>query len=114
MRRVFPEFDAKHPQRAGDNADLLNSLVRLVGDCGRLNVKRGHEAFIVKASEAAIAKERGKREDYRIQLTKQEAPQAEIAALQSSLPVSLNTGCMAGYSPDSCPQKGVVIRLQSG
>ena len=43
--------------------------------------KLGNEAFVAKAPEAVITKEREKLEDYRLQLTKLEAQQAEIAAL---------------------------------
>ncbi|HHQ4678293.1 TPA: class I tRNA ligase family protein, partial [Aeromonas veronii] len=62
-------------------ARLAKEVARLVGECGRIEGKLGNEAFVAKAPEAVIAKEREKLEDYRLQLTKLEAQQAEIAAL---------------------------------
>ena len=43
--------------------------------------KLGNEAFVAKAPEAVIAKEREKLEEYRAQLVTLEAQQVEIAAL---------------------------------
>ncbi|MBM0513056.1 valine--tRNA ligase [Aeromonas hydrophila] len=62
-------------------ARLAKEVARLVGECGRIEGKLGNEAFVAKAPEAVIIKEREKLEDYRLQLTKLEAQQAEIAAL---------------------------------
>ncbi|MNG90801.1 Valine--tRNA ligase [compost metagenome] len=62
-------------------ARLAKEVARLVGECGRIEGKLGNEAFVAKAPDAVIAKEREKLEDYRLQLTKLEAQQAEIAAL---------------------------------
>lgn len=62
-------------------ARLAKEVAKLVGECGRIEGKLGNEAFVAKAPEAVIAKEREKLEDYRLQLTKLEAQQAEIAAL---------------------------------
>ena len=62
-------------------ARLAKEVARLVGECGRIEGKLGNEAFVAKAPEAVITKEREKLEDYRLQLTKLEAQQAEIAAL---------------------------------
>jgi valyl-tRNA synthetase len=62
-------------------ARLAKEVARLVGECGRIEGKLGNEAFVAKAPDAVIAKEREKLEDYRLQLTKLEAQQVEIAAL---------------------------------
>ncbi|MGL5774596.1 MAG: valine--tRNA ligase, partial [Aeromonas veronii] len=50
-------------------ARLAKEVARLVGECGRIEGKLGNEAFVAKAPEAVIAKEREKLEDYRLQLT---------------------------------------------
>ncbi|MGL5289658.1 MAG: valine--tRNA ligase, partial [Aeromonas sp.] len=62
-------------------ARLAKEVARLMAECGRIEGKLGNEAFVAKAPDAVIAKEREKLEDYRLQLAKLEAQQDEIAAL---------------------------------
>ncbi|MFS1164133.1 class I tRNA ligase family protein, partial [Aeromonas salmonicida] len=62
-------------------ARLAKEVAKLVGECGRIEGKLGNEAFVAKAPEAVIAKEREKLEEYRAQLVTLETQQAEIAAL---------------------------------
>ncbi|MNP87313.1 Valine--tRNA ligase [compost metagenome] len=56
-------------------------MAKLAGECARIEGKLGNVAFVAKAPEAVIAKEREKLEEYRLQLVKLEAQQVEIAAL---------------------------------
>jgi valyl-tRNA synthetase len=62
-------------------ARLAKEVAKLAGECARIEGKLGNEAFVAKAPEAVIAKEREKLEEYRLQLVKLEAQQVEIAAL---------------------------------
>jgi valyl-tRNA synthetase len=62
-------------------ARLAKEVTKLVGECARIEGKLGNEAFVAKAPEAVIAKEREKLEEYRAQLVTLETQQAEIAAL---------------------------------
>ena len=49
--------------------------------CGRIEGKLGNEAFVAKAPEAVIAKEREKLTDYQSQLTKLKEQQETIKSL---------------------------------
>ena len=73
---LFVEIDV-----AAEKVRLSKEATRLQGEITKANAKLGNEAFVAKAPEAVIIKEREKLEDYRLQLTKLEAQQAEIAAL---------------------------------
>ncbi|SIR49987.1 valyl-tRNA synthetase [Aeromonas sp. RU39B] len=62
-------------------ARLAKEIAKLAGECGRIEGKLGNEGFVAKAPEAVIVKEREKLADYKLQLSKLEAQQAQIAAL---------------------------------
>jgi len=62
-------------------ARLAKEVDRLTKECGRIEGKLGNEAFVAKAPEAVIAKEREKLADYRQQLTKLQEQQETIRAL---------------------------------
>ena len=51
-------------------ARLAKEVEKLEKECGRIEGKLGNEAFVAKAPEAVIAKEREKLTDYQSQLTK--------------------------------------------
>jgi len=62
-------------------ARLDKELAKLAQECGRIDGKLNNEAFVAKAPEAVIAKEREKLADYRLQLDKLKEQQATIASL---------------------------------
>ncbi|MGL5949773.1 MAG: valine--tRNA ligase [Aeromonas sp.] len=62
-------------------ARLAKEVAKLEGEIARIDSKLGNEAFVAKAPEAVISKEREKQADYRQQLAKLAAQQVEIAAL---------------------------------
>ena len=67
--------------KAAELARLDKELAKLAQECGRIEGKLGNEAFVAKAPEAVIAKEREKLADYRLQLDKLKEQQATIASL---------------------------------
>ncbi|XMR30877.1 hypothetical protein ACLK1W_22395 [Escherichia coli] len=62
-------------------ARLAKEVAKLVGECARIEGKLGNEAFVAKAPEAVIAKEREKLEGYAEAKAKLIEQQAVIAAL---------------------------------
>jgi valyl-tRNA synthetase len=62
-------------------ARLEKEVAKLTQECGRIEGKLGNEAFVAKAPEAVIIKEREKLADYQVQLTKLKEQQETIKAL---------------------------------
>jgi valyl-tRNA synthetase len=62
-------------------ARLAKEVEKLEKECGRIEGKLGNEAFVAKAPEAVIAKEREKLTDYQSQLTKLKEQQETIRSL---------------------------------
>lgn len=65
----------------GWNARLAKEVEKLEKECGRIEGKLGNEAFVAKAPEAVIAKEREKLADYQSQLVKLKEQQETIKSL---------------------------------
>ena len=68
-------------RRIGASGERSRSWKR----CGRIEGKLGNEAFVAKAPEAVIAKEREKLTDYQSQLTKLKEQRETIRSLQNQL-----------------------------
>ena len=62
-------------------ARLAKEVEKLEKECGRIEGKLGNEAFVAKAPEAVIAKEREKLADYQSQLVKLKEQQETIKSL---------------------------------
>ena len=67
--------------KAAELARLDKEIAKLTQECGRIEGKLGNDAFVAKAPEAVIAKEREKLGDYQLQLTKLKEQQETIRAL---------------------------------